>query len=538
MMSASGSVPAQRGELRVGLLDGFGVRQVSRARPGPADAGEAGALAPCVCRWDDQVGSMASRSPAGLAPRTVCSKSSAGRRMLLAARCRVPRYARRPLAALWPGTHFQPTGRGRRQLKCVNNFEPPESWERRSVALVHAARHELTRRHDAVTYIFDELNRYVATFNRIGGVRTGPKGANRPVARRSTFLLACPVSWARGSCCGFFPTARGTVGQYPRLHGHLMSTSSLEVIESDAQPRRSDGDLKPRETGGISAQLSPEGWRSLLMHTAAASPTKDDSAGALWGPMLASLLGQSPRIPRIRGRPSTSRAGRVALDRCCTGALRIREPRRIPVDRKQRRLLRIGDNVGAGSSADVWLAARRAISGPLASPCAASRRCFRSNGIRRGSRMRSCQCSIGSKSHPNRPGNVGLGPCSDPGKSVAICPRRDAKHRPHSALQRSSLCWASRSGVHQQPSASFSGSCARYAQSHEGFNSTITAAVRCASDSINLQGACRTSDARAARDTGRPFRRRLRRSRSRSHAPQLTGQAKEERWTAGGATGR
>jgi len=24
-------------------------------------------------------------------------------------------------------------------------------------ALVHAARHELTRRHDAVTYIFDEL---------------------------------------------------------------------------------------------------------------------------------------------------------------------------------------------------------------------------------------------------------------------------------------------------------------------------------------------------------------------------------------------
>lgn len=51
---------------------------------------------------------------------------------------------------------YQPCDRADAVVQCVNSFERPESWDDDLYAVVYAARHELIRYLDAVTYVFDE----------------------------------------------------------------------------------------------------------------------------------------------------------------------------------------------------------------------------------------------------------------------------------------------------------------------------------------------------------------------------------------------
>lgn len=49
---------------------------------------------------------------------------------------------------------YQPVGDG--VVTCVNSFERPEVWGRGLYATVYAARHQLIRWFDAVTYVYDQ----------------------------------------------------------------------------------------------------------------------------------------------------------------------------------------------------------------------------------------------------------------------------------------------------------------------------------------------------------------------------------------------
>lgn len=52
---------------------------------------------------------------------------------------------------------YEPADEDGIEVKCVDSWERPSSWDDDLYALVYAARHELIRWHDAVTYIYLDI---------------------------------------------------------------------------------------------------------------------------------------------------------------------------------------------------------------------------------------------------------------------------------------------------------------------------------------------------------------------------------------------